>query len=93
MLTMLAALLISAACLTSVAAAQLTTDPRVGLAPGLDNPGVAEEAMTLLELSIIPNPKKPADPDARATFMELLNRRFERGQGLFKLFLRHNFNP
>ena len=35
-----------------------------------------EEAMTLLELSIIPNPKKPADPDARATFMELLNRRF-----------------
>lgn len=35
-----------------------------------------EEAMTLLELSILPNPKKPADPDARATFMELLNRRF-----------------
>lgn len=35
-----------------------------------------EEAMTLLELSIVPNPKKPADPDARATFMELLNRRF-----------------
>jgi LVIVD repeat len=48
LITMLAALLVSAACLTSVAAAQLTTDPRVGLAPGLDNPGVAQEAMTLL---------------------------------------------
>jgi hypothetical protein len=65
MLTMLAALLISAACLTSVAAAQLTTDPRVGLAPGLDNPGVAEEAMTLLAHRNKPtgwfNPANPGD--------------------------------
>ena len=63
--TMLAALLISAACLTSVAAAQLTTDPRVGLAPGLDNPGVAEEAMTLLAHRNKPagwfNPANPGD--------------------------------
>jgi hypothetical protein len=64
-LTLLAALLISATCLTSVAAAQAPSDPRVGLAPGLDNPGVAEEAMTLLAHRNKPmgwfNPANPGD--------------------------------
>ncbi len=64
-LTLLAALLVSATCLTSVAAAQAPSDPRVGLAPGLDNPGVAQDAMALLAHRNKPagwfNPANPGD--------------------------------
>ncbi|MBK8499968.1 MAG: hypothetical protein IPL52_14390 [Flavobacteriales bacterium] len=35
-----------------------------------------EEASNLLSKAIIVNPKKPANPDARTTFLELLQRRF-----------------
>lgn len=35
-----------------------------------------EEASALLSKAIIVNPKKPANPEARATFMDLLQRRF-----------------
>ena len=35
-----------------------------------------EEASNLLSKAIIVNPKKPANPEAQATFMELLQRRF-----------------
>lgn len=35
-----------------------------------------EEASALLSKAIIVNPKKPANPEARATFVELLQRRF-----------------
>lgn len=35
-----------------------------------------EEASALLSKAIIVNPKKPANPEARTTFMELLQRRF-----------------
>jgi hypothetical protein len=64
-LTLLAALLIAATCLTSVAAAQETSDPRVGLAPGLDTPGVAQDALALLAHRNKPsgwfNPANPGD--------------------------------
>jgi hypothetical protein len=64
-LTLFAALLVSATCLTSVAAAQAPSDPRVGLAPGLDNPGVAQDAMALLAHRNKPagwfNPANPGD--------------------------------
>jgi hypothetical protein len=46
-LTLLAALLVSATCVTTVAAAD-APDPRVGLSPGLDNAGVAALGMNLL---------------------------------------------
>lgn len=35
-----------------------------------------DEATALLQKSIVPNPRKPVDPDARATFLDLLQRRF-----------------
>jgi hypothetical protein len=52
---MLGALLGSVTVLTAVAAAATTNDPRVGLAPGFTNPGVAQSGMELLA-----NRPKPA---------------------------------
>ena len=55
--------------LASPAAAQLPdpTDPRVGLAPGLNNPGVASEGMALLAHRDKPDGFfDPADPGAFA---------------------------
>jgi hypothetical protein len=51
----LGALLVALTLLTSVAAAQGTPDPRVGLSPGFDNAGVAKLGMELLA-----NRMKPA---------------------------------
>ena len=51
--------------LASVAVAQVTTDPRVGLAPGFENPGVAASGLELLANRPKPagffNPANPGD--------------------------------
>ena len=63
-LALIGALLMSATLLTSVAAAQ-GADPRVGLAPGFENPGVAKLGMELLANRGKPagffNPANPGD--------------------------------
>ena len=57
--------LLSATVLTSLAAAQSTTDPRATLAPGLDNAGVAANGVELLANRMKPpgffNPANPGD--------------------------------
>src|ERR687897_475270 len=57
--------LLSATVLTSLAAAQSTTDPRATLAPGLDNAGVAANGVELLPNRMKPpgffNPANPGD--------------------------------
>ena len=63
-LVIFGALLLSAALLTSVASAQ-GADPRVGLAPGFETPGVAALGMELLANRPKPagffNPANPGD--------------------------------
>ena len=57
--------LLSAAILTSLAAAQSTTDPRATLTAGFDNPGVAAQGVELLANRMKPpgffNPANPGD--------------------------------
>ena len=57
--------LLSAAVLTSLAAAQSTTDPRATLSPGFDNAGVAAKGVELLANRMKPvgffNPANPGD--------------------------------
>ena len=66
-LSALAALIVSAAVLSTVASAQLpsTTDPRATLTPGLDNAGVAASGLELLANRAKPagwfNPANPGD--------------------------------